>query len=138
MIDRQNYQPAGLAVRNLSGHTLYSHVVSVGTGRTIYVSGQLARDETGEIVGVGDMAAQIEQVGKNIATCLAAAGATLADLVKTTTYVTDIDLFFKYPEIRARFFGPALPTSTTVEVRRLSHPDFLVEIDAVAIVAADR
>ena len=113
MIDRQKYQPPGLAVRNLSGHTLYSHVVTVRGGRTVYVSGQLARNEKGEVVGVGDMAAQIEQVGKNLKICLAAAGATLDDLVKTTTFVTDIDLFFKFPDIRARAFGAALPASTT-------------------------
>jgi enamine deaminase RidA (YjgF/YER057c/UK114 family) len=88
----------------------------------------------GNVVGVGDMGAQIEQVGRNLQACLAAAGATLDDLVKTTTYVADIDLFFKYPEVRARFLGTALPTSTTVEVRRLAHPDFLVEIDGIAIV----
>lgn len=134
MIERQKYQPAGLAVRKLAGQTLYSHVVAVRGGRTIYVSGQLARDGDGNIVGAGDMAAQIEQVGRNLAACLAAAGATLDDLVKTTTYVTDIDLFFKFPEVRARFLGPALPTSTTIEVRRLAHPDLLVEIDAVAVV----
>jgi 2-iminobutanoate/2-iminopropanoate deaminase len=134
MLERQNFQPAGLAIRRLSNHTLYSHVVTVRGGRTIYISGQLARNERGEIVGVGDMAAQIEQVGKNLQTCLTAAGATLGDLVKTTTYVTDIDLFFKFPDIRARFLGAALPASTTIEVRRLSHPDFLVEMDAIAVV----
>lgn len=63
-----------------------------------------------------------------------AAGARLDDLVKTTTYVTDIDEFFKHAETRMRYFGPALPTSTTVEVRRLSHPDFMVEVDAVAVI----
>jgi enamine deaminase RidA (YjgF/YER057c/UK114 family) len=133
MLERQNFQPSGLSVRRLSSHALYSHVVAVRGGRTIYISGQLSRNEEGDIVGIGDMAAQIEQVGRNLERCLAAAGATLEQLVKTTTYVTDIDLFFKFSEIRRRFLGPALPTSTTVEVRRLSHPDFMVEIDAVAV-----
>ena len=61
-----------------------------------------------------------------------AAGATLADLVKTTTFTTDIDEFFRHASVRMRYFGPGLPASTTVEVRRLSHPDFLVEIEAIA------
>ncbi len=134
MIDRKKYQPSGLSIRSLSGQTLYSHVVTVRGGRTVYISGQLSRDEKGQVVGAGDMSAQIEQVGRNLKVCLAAAGAALDDLVKSTTFVTDIDLFFKFPEIRARAFGAALPASTTAEVRRLSHPDFLVEVEAVAVV----
>lgn len=128
-------QPQGLNVRIVDGHTLYSHVVAATGGTHIFISGQLARDAAGNIVGRGDMRAQIEQVGKNLQACLEAAGARLTDLVKTTTYVTDIDEFFKHADMRMRYFGPALPTSTTVEVRRLSHPDFLVEVEAVAIVA---
>ena len=131
---RQNLQPPGLPLRKVDGRVLYSHVVSVSGGRQIHISGQLARDSDGAIVGRADMAAQIEQVGKNLERCLAAAGASLADLVKTTTYVTDIDEFFRHTEIRMRYFGPAMPTSTTVEVRRLSDPAFLVEVEAMAIV----
>jgi enamine deaminase RidA (YjgF/YER057c/UK114 family) len=62
-----------------------------------------------------------------------AAGATLADIVKTNTYVTDIDEFFKHVDVRMEYFG-ALPTSTTVEVRKLAHPDLLVEVEAIAVV----
>jgi enamine deaminase RidA (YjgF/YER057c/UK114 family) len=131
---RQNLQPPGLPLRKVDGRILYSHVVSVPAGRQVHISGQLSRNADGAIVGKADMAAQIEQVGKNIEMCLAAAGATLTDLVRTTTYVTDIDEFFKHTEIRMRYFGPGMPTSTTVEVRRLSHPDFLVEVEAMAIV----
>jgi hypothetical protein len=71
-----------------------------------------------------------------VADCRArtASRATLADLARTTTHVTDIDEFFKHSDIRHRYFGPALPTSTTIEVRRLALPDYLVEIDALAIV----
>jgi enamine deaminase RidA (YjgF/YER057c/UK114 family) len=72
-------------------------------------------------------------VGENIKAALDAAGATLNDLVKTTTYVTDIEEFFKHIDVRMEYFGAALPTSTTVEVRRLAHADFLVEVEAVAI-----
>ncbi len=137
-LDRQNIQPSGLPLRKVSGHVLYSHVVSVQGGRQIFVSGQLSRDAQGNVVGKGDMAAQIEQVGKNVEACLKAAGASLADLVKTTTYVTDIDEFFRHAEIRMRYFGPGMPTSTTVEVPRLSNPDFLVEVEALAIIETER
>ena len=131
---RYNLQPPGLPLRTVAGRVLYSHVVSASGGRHIHIAGQLARDADGAVVGKADMAAQIERVGQNLELCLAAAGATLADLVKTTTYVTDIDEFFRHTEIRMRYFGPGMPTSTTVEVRRLSHPDFLVEVEALAIV----
>ena len=80
------------------------------------------------------LGAQIAQVGENLRLALASAGARLEDLVRTTTYVTDIEEFFRHVEVRQRYFGPALPTSTTVEVRRLSHPDFLVEVEAFAVI----
>ncbi|HEV2303234.1 MAG TPA: RidA family protein [Stellaceae bacterium] len=134
-VTRQKIQPESLNVRRIGGHALYSHVVTAaGGGKQIYVAGQLARDKEGNCVGKGDMGAQIEQVGKNIEACLEAAGASLSDIVKTTTFVTDIEEFFKHTEVRMRYLGPALPTSTTVEVRRLAGPDFMVEIEAIAVV----
>lgn len=133
-LDRRNIQPPTVPLRRVDGHVLYSHVVSVTSGRLIFISGQLSRDSTGAVVGVGDMAAQIAQVGQNIEACLAAAGASLADLVRTTTYTTDIEEYFKHVEVRMRYFGSGMPTSTTVEVRRLSHSDFLVEVEGLAVI----
>jgi len=128
----QRIQPPGLFQRSLNGIVLYSHVV-VGSGRPqVYISGQLARNQKGEIVGKGDMRAQIEQVGKNLLTALQAAGLGLEDLVKTTTFVTDIDEFFRHPDARREAFGPALPASTTIGVSRLSHVDLMVEVEAIA------
>jgi enamine deaminase RidA (YjgF/YER057c/UK114 family) len=129
---RQNIQPEALAKRVVGGNVLYSHVVVVEARKTIFVAGQLARDARGEVVGKGDMRAQIRQTGENIKAALAAAGATLNDIVKTNTYVTDIEEFFKHTDVRMEYFG-ALPTSTTVEVRRLAHPDLLVEIEVIAM-----
>ena len=131
---RQNIQPEALARRVVGGHVLYSHVVVVEATKTIFVSGQLARDARGEVVGKGDMRAQIRQTGENIKAALAAAGATLNDVVKTNTYVTDIEEFFKHTDVRMEYFG-ALPTSTTIEVRRLAHPDLMVEIEVVAMLS---
>jgi 2-iminobutanoate/2-iminopropanoate deaminase len=129
----ERIQPERLFQRALKGRTLYSHVV-VASGRSlVFIAGQLSRDSNGQIVGAGDMAKQIRQVGENLRIALAAAGVAVEDLVKTTTYVTDIDEFFKYAEVRAEIFGQHLPTSTTVEVRRLSHPDLMVEIEAIAL-----
>lgn len=119
--------------RVVGGHQLYSHVVAVEGRRLIFIAGQVARDRHGNVVGKGDMGAQIRQVGENLKAALEAAGATLNDMVKTTTFVTDIEEFFKHVNIRMEYFGRALPTSATVEVRRLSHPDFLVEVEAIAV-----
>ena len=130
---RQNIQPPSLGKRVVGGRVLYSHVVVVEGRKTVFVSGQLARYPDGGVVAPGDMRAQLRQVGENIKAALAAAGATLADIVKTNTYVTDIEEFFKHVDVRMEYFG-ALPTSTTVEVRRLAHPDLLVEVEVIAVV----
>ena len=129
---RRIIDPPELFQRVVGGHKLYAYVQAVTGGELLFISGLLSRNAAGDIVGVGDMAAQIAQIGENLQLCLEAAGGSLADLVKTTTYTTDIDAFFRHPDVRMRFLGAALPASTTVEVRRLSHPDFLVEIEAVA------
>ena len=134
-IQREKIQPKGAHVVIRAGQPAYSHMVTVsGTGRMIFVAGQLARDADGNCVGKGDMRAQIQQVGENIKTCLEAAGATLADIVKTNTYVTDYEEFSKHGDMRLRYFGPGMPTSTTVEVRRLPGLDFMIEIEAIAFV----
>jgi 2-iminobutanoate/2-iminopropanoate deaminase len=132
----EKIQPASLFERNVNGHVLYSHVVVASGEKLVFISGQLARDKDGNIVGPNDMRAQIKQVGENLKNALEAAGATLNDLVKTTTFVTDIDEFFKHVDVRHNYLGVGLPTSTTVEVRRLAHPSLLVEIEAVAVLKA--
>ena len=108
-------------------------MVVAETQALIFISGQLARDKLGNIVGPRDMRAQIRQVGENMRWALEAAGATLDPSVKTTTFVTDIDEFFRHVDVRHDYLGVALPASTTVEVRRLAHPDLMVEIEAIAI-----
>ncbi len=134
-VKREKIQPEGIHIRRVGGQAAYTQVVTVsGTGKMIFVAGQLARDKDGNCVGKGDMRAQIEQVGENIKRCLAAAGASLADIVKTNTYVTDYEQFSKHADMRMRYFGPATPTSTTVEVCRLAGLDFMIEIEAIAVV----
>ena len=134
-IKREKIQPQGLHIAMRAGHQAYTHVVTVsGTGKMIFVAGQLARDANGNCVGKGDMRAQIQQVGENIKACLEAAGATLADIVKTNTFVTNYEEFSKHGDMRLRYFGPATPTSTTVQISRLADPDAMVEIEAVAVI----
>ena len=134
-ISRKQGHPEKLSLRkSKDGRVLYSQIVEVtGSGRMIFVAGQVARDGAGNNVGKGDMRAQIEQVGENIKDALESVGASLDDIGRTTTYVTDIDEYFKHADIRLRYFGNAVPTSTTVEVRRLASPEHLVEIEAFAV-----
>jgi enamine deaminase RidA (YjgF/YER057c/UK114 family) len=131
---RNKIHPPALHKRAVGGHLLYTPVVTVKGGTMVFVSGLLARDREGNVIGKGDMGAQIRQVGENLRIALESAGATLEDLVRTTTYVTDIEEFFRHVEVRQKYLGPALPTSTTVEVRKLAHPDLLVEIEAFAVI----
>ena len=131
----ERFQPEGMNVRISNGQPSYSHVVTVsGAGKIVYTAGQLARDIDGNCVGKGDMRAQLEQTFQNLDRCLKAAGATWADVVKTNTFVTDFDEFQKCADVRMRYIGVVTPTSTTVGVTRLAGPDFMVEIEAVAVV----
>jgi enamine deaminase RidA (YjgF/YER057c/UK114 family) len=136
MVQRDNIFPDGLAKRVVKGHLLYTPVVTVVPGKLVFVSGILSRNAKGEIVGKGDMAAQIRQVFENIKAALAAAGATMNDIVKRQTFTTDIDAYFANIDARMEHGGDNRSTSTTVEVRRLSHPDFLIEVEVMAVIAA--
>lgn len=131
----ERMQPPGMDVRMQDGKPAYSHVVTVtGPGKIIYIAGQLARDASGNIVGPGDMRAQLEQTFKNLDACLKAAGATWADVVKTNTFVTDYEAFSQCREVRMRYFGVATPTSTTIQISRLAQPGAMVEIEMIAAV----
>lgn len=112
----------------------YAHVVVATGQKLIFVAGQLARDENGQIVGRGDMAAQIHQTCRNIGIALASVGASFADVVETITFVTDIKEFLRHAVIRGEYFNPEPPTSTTVGVSGLVDPDALIEIRATAVV----
>jgi 2-iminobutanoate/2-iminopropanoate deaminase len=129
---RRNIQPARLHQRRVNNLVLYSHVVVAEPRKLVFISGQLARGPDGNIVGVGDMRAQLKQTLENLAIAVEAAGAELKDLLRTNTYVTDIDEYFKHVDVRMDFYSHAMPTSTTVEVRRLAQPELMVEIDAIA------
>jgi 2-iminobutanoate/2-iminopropanoate deaminase len=134
-VTRDCFVPAELEVRRVDGVPVYSHAVSVSGGtRTIHIAGQLGRDATGAVVGKGDMRRQFEQVHENLKIALAAAGASMTDVVQTVTYTTDIDALFACVDVRLAYYGDELPTSTTVEVRRLAQPDLWVEVSAIAVV----
>jgi len=119
----------------LSTPTGYTHIVEAnGPGRTIYVSGQIAFDKDGKLVGAGDMKAQAEQVFKNLQAALAAAGATFKDVVKMNTYLTDMDKAPAVREVRAQYLTDSTPASTLVQVVHLARPELMIEVEVIAFV----
>ncbi|MGV9314043.1 RidA family protein [Streptomyces sp. NPDC003691] len=118
--------------------TAYTHVVT-GTGRWVAVSGQLALDTEGRLVGPGDPLAQARQVFANLGRCLAAAGAGFDDVVRLTYYMADVAHLKEVAVARGEVMDPArLPASSAFQVVSLVSPEFLMEIEADAIVPADR
>jgi 2-iminobutanoate/2-iminopropanoate deaminase len=128
MSDRQEYRVEGLPEP-------FSHYTdAVRAGELLFISGSVAVDAEGKLVGEGDVVAQARQVFENIGLCLAAAGASFADVVKVTTFLTDVEDRARINPVRQEFFGEAKPASTLVEVSALVLPEFLIEVEAVAIV----
>lgn len=108
----------------------YSRAVRVGPH--VHVSGTTAFGADGELVGAGDVAAQTAQCLRNIGAALEAAGATLADVVRTRVYVTDAERWRDVAAVHSEFFGAVRPAATLVEIARLIEPELLVEIEADA------
>ena len=103
-------------------------------GRLLYVSGQVAWDAGGNIVGKGDVRAQARQTFENLRQVLKSAGGDLPDLMKITTYLTKIEDFPAVAAARSEVFQGELPASTLIVVKSLFHPDFLIEVEGVAAV----
>ena len=112
----------------------YSNVVTSAPGRLVFVSGQVALDANGDIVGAGDITAQTRQVMENLRLALEAAGATFADVVRVVNYITDVDLFAQMAAVRKEYLVEPYPASTLVEVSALMYPELLIEIEAIAVV----
>lgn len=104
----------------------------VRAGRLVFVSGCAATDAAGRTVGVGDVVAQTRQVHENLGRCLAAAGATFADVCKVTVFLKHVEDREKVNTVRKEYFGAHRPASTLVEAR-LVRDDLLVEIEATAV-----
>jgi 2-iminobutanoate/2-iminopropanoate deaminase len=113
--------------------TVYHHYIRVDEPRSlIFLSGQLARDAEGNLVGRGDMAEQTRQCIRNMRTVLESAGGTLEDIVSIVVYTTDIRQFKEIVAARTEFFIANLPTSTIVEVNHLADPGLMIEFQATA------
>ena len=112
----------------------YKMATRMEGGRLVYVSGQVAWDASGNIVGKGDVGAQARQTFRNLRQVLQAAGGDLGNLMKMTTYITRIEDRPAVAEARGEVFDGEVPASTLIVVKSLFHPDFLVEIEGVAVV----
>ena len=100
-------------------------------GPYLFVSGMVPRDQSGNLVGIGDVAAQTTQCMQNVETVLAEAGATLDDVVKCVVFLSDIRYFEAMNEIYAGFFPQDQPARSTIQAR-LGRPEMLVEVEAIA------
>ena len=122
---RQEFRVAGLPA------PLSHYTDAVRFGNILFVSGLTAHDAEGKLVGGTDAAAQTRQILMNLNRVLDAAGATMADVLKVTVFLTNIDDRAAINPVRQEFFGSARPASTLIEVSRLALPDMKVEIEAV-------
>ena len=112
----------------------YSHGVSIGPGRLLFIAGQTATGPDGSIVGIGDPYAQARQVYQNMEAVLSEAGGTFDDVVKITTFITDISYREQVNKARSQFFRKDFPASTLVVVKGLARAEFLVEVEAIACI----
>ena len=111
----------------------YSLAVEAQGRRTLHISGQVPVDPQGNLVGKGDARAQTVQVFENIKALVEAAGGTLENIVKLGIFVTDIRFRDTITEVRRHYLKEPFPAATMVEISKLASPDWLVEIEAVAV-----
>ena len=107
-------------------------------GKVLHISGQVSEDADGKLVGVGDIFAQTRRVLNNIGIILDSVGGRMSDIVKVTVFVKDMSMLDEIHQVRSEFFTPPYPASSLVQVVNLVNPDYLIEIEAVAVIPFDR
>jgi 2-iminobutanoate/2-iminopropanoate deaminase len=110
----------------------FSMAVIQGDGRIVHLKGQVSLDRQGQVVGHGDMRAQVRKVLENVRDVLASMGGQMGDVISLVHYATDIDAFMNTGDIRRAFFSEPYPVTTTVQIERLYRPELMIEITAVA------
>jgi enamine deaminase RidA (YjgF/YER057c/UK114 family) len=121
-------------LRKPPGHFSQATVIEA-KGRLVFISGMTARRADGTIAGVGDVEAQTRQVCENLKSAVDASGGTLDDICRVDVYVRNIEHFDVIHKVRREYFNPPLPASTLVEVTKMVSPDYLIEINAIAVLA---
>lgn len=129
MPDVTYMNPGGIADPSAAGFTAV-----VKAGNTVYIAGMVAQDGNGNVVGEGDAEAQTRQIWHNIGVAVQAAGGSLDDIVKTTTYVTGIEHAPAVRAVRNELFSSNPPTSTLLVVSELANPAYVVEIESIAVI----
>jgi reactive intermediate/imine deaminase len=120
-------------IRTPSGH--FSQAISIeAKGKLVFISGMTARKADGTIAGIGDIEAQTRQVCENIKAAVEAAGGTMDDICRVDVYVRNMEHFEKIHKVRREYFKSPAPASTMVEVSKFTSPDYLIEINAIAVV----
>lgn len=109
-----------------------------GDGQIVHLKGQVSLDRAGNVVGTGDMSAQVHQALTNIRAVLASMGGQMSDILSLVHYVTDIDLFMGTLEVRKVHFAGHHPVTTTVQVERLYRAELLIEVAAIAEIPRSR
>ncbi len=112
----------------------YSQGILSDGGKLLFIAGQTASDKDGNVVGKGDIEAQTDQVFKNLIAVLEEAGGSFNNLVMTTTYITDRKYREGYNKVRMGYYKQNSPTSTLVIITGLAHPDYLIEINGIAVI----
>ncbi len=120
-------------IRPTNVHLLPIYSPAARAGNTIYVSGQVAWDDNGKVVGEGDFEAQAKQVFQNIQKVLHAAGVSPQHVVKINCYLTNAADYPVYSEIRAKYFAGHASASTVVIVEALIQPELLLEVELIAV-----
>ncbi len=128
-VARENIFPAG--VSKPTGH--WTTVTTARPGKLVFISGLTAKNERGEIVGVGDIAAQTRQVCENLQAAMRAAGGALADIVRVDVFIKDMASFKDIHAVRREYFGANPPASTMLAISAFTHPDMLIEINAIGV-----
>ena len=120
-------------LRQPNGH--FSHATTIeARGKLVFISGMTARAADGSITGVGDVEAQTRQVCENLKAAAEAAGGSLKDICRVDVYVRNMEHFERIHKVRREYFEPPLPASTMVEVTKMTSPDYLIEIKAIAVI----
>ena len=120
-------------LRQPSGH--FSHATMIeARGRLVFISGMVARRADGTIAGVGDIEAQTRQVCENLKAAVEDAGGTMADICRVDVFVRNMEHFDAIHKVRREYFLPPAPASTMVEVCKMTSPDYLIEINAIAVI----
>lgn len=115
-----------------SGHFSHANIVEA-SGRLLFISGMLAKGADGKIVGVGDIGAQTRQVCENLKAAVEEAGGTMDDICRVDVYVRNMEQFDAIHKVRREYFPSPPPASTMVEITKMTSPDALIEINAIAV-----